>query len=394
MEKDFVYADASATTPVSQEVLQAMLPYLTESFGNASSIYQMGRKNESAILNARTTIAQCLGANPKEIFFTSGGSESDNWAIKGTTDILKSQGKKHIITTAMEHHAVLNTCQFLEKQGFKVTYLPVSSNGIIDPLDVKKAIREDTALVSVMYVNNEIGTIQPISEIGTICHEHGILFHTDAVQAVGNVEIDVQKQNIDLLSISGHKFHAPKGIGVLYIQNGVNISPLIHGGGQEMGKRAGTENVAGIVGISKALEIAVRDISEKVETLTPLRNQLIDGLLQIKGTHLNGDRIQRICGNVNISIEGIEGESLILMLDMQGIQASSGSACSAGSLEPSHVLTAIGLGRESAHSSLRLTFDKNFHEKDVAYILETVPKVVSQLRSMSPLWNAKKGGLQ
>ena len=309
MESYSVYADYSATTPLSQEVLQAMLPYLTESFGNPSSIYQMGRKNESAILNARATIAQCFHADPKEIFFTSGGSESDNWAIKGAVNALKSQGKTHIITTAFEHHAVLNTCHFLEKEGFQVTYLPVSSNGLVDPLDVKKAIQEHTALVSVMYVNNEIGTIQPISEIGRICHEHGVLFHTDAVQAVGNTEIDVKKQHIDMLSISGHKFHAPKGIGVLYVRNGVSLSPLIHGGGQEMGKRAGTENVAGIVGIAKALEIAVKDIPAKVEALTPLRNQLIDGLLQIEGTRLNGDRLQRVCNNVNISIEGIEGKA-------------------------------------------------------------------------------------
>ncbi|HAJ96982.1 MAG TPA: cysteine desulfurase NifS [Ruminococcus sp.] len=389
MQTHSVYADYSATTPVSQEVLQAMLPYFTESFGNASSIYQIGRKNEAAILNARANIAQCLGADPKEIYFTSGGSESDNWAIKGAVDALKMQRKRHIITTAFEHHAVLNTCQFLENQGFEVTYLPVSSNGMVNPQDVEKAIRSDTAIVSVMCVNNEIGTIQPISQIGGICHEHSVLFHTDAVQAIGNIEIDVKQQNIDMLSISGHKFHAPKGIGVLYVRNGINISNFIHGGGQEMGKRAGTENTAGIVGISKALEIAVSHIAEKNERLTPFRNRLIEGLLQIKGTRLNGDRIQRVCNNVNISIEGIEGESLILLLDMQGIQASSGSACSAGSLEPSHVLTAIGLERESAHSSLRLTFGENFNETDLQYILKVVPECVEKLRNISPLW---KGG--
>ena len=386
MEKRFIYADHSATTAVSDEVLQAMLPYFKENYGNPSSIYSKGRENERAIIDARMRIAKCLGADPKEIFFTAGGSESDNWAIKGVADKLAAKGKKHIITSVFEHHAVLHTCEFLEKHGFEVTYLPVSPDGLIDPQQVRDAIRDDTALVTIMYANNEIGTIQPIAEIGAICHEKGVLFHTDAVQAVGNVEIDVKSQNIDLLSLSGHKFHAPKGIGALYVRKGVTLSNLIHGGGQESGKRAGTENVPGIIGLAKAIELATADIPAKTEKLTPLRDKLIDGILQIPDTRLNGSREHRLPGSVNISFVGIEGESLLLMLDHYGIQASSGSACTSGSLDPSHVLLSLGLSHEVAHGSLRLSFGEEFTDEDADYILEVLPQIAERLRAMSPMW--------
>ena len=382
MEKRLIYADHAATTAVSDEVLKEMLPYFQENFGNPSSIYAKGRENERAIMNARQRIAKCLNADPKEIFFTAGGSESDNWAIKGTADRLAQKGKKHIITSVFEHHAVLHTCEFLEKHGFEVTYLPVSPEGIVSPDDVEKAIREDTALVTIMFANNEIGTIQPIAEIGEICRKHHVLFHTDAVQAIGNVPVDVQKQNIDMLSLSGHKFHAPKGVGVLYVKKGIILPNLIHGGGQESGKRAGTENVPGIIGLAKALELATANIPEKIQKLTPLRDKLIDGILTIEQTRLNGSRTQRLCGNVNISIVGIEGESLLLMLDNYGIQASSGSACTSGSLDPSHVLLSLGLVHEVAHGSLT--------EEDVNYILAVLPEIVSRLRAMSPMWEKLK----
>ncbi|MDE5738375.1 MAG: cysteine desulfurase NifS [Oscillospiraceae bacterium] len=386
MEKRYIYADHAATTAVSDEVLQEMLPYFQEDFGNPSSIYAKGRENERAIINARERVAKCLNADAKEIYFTAGGSESDNWAIKGVADKLASKGKKHIITSVFEHHAVLHTCEFLEKHGFEVTYLPVSPEGLVNPEDVEQAIRPDTALVTIMYANNEIGTIQPISEIGAICKKHGVLFHTDAVQAIGNIEIDVKAQNIDLLSLSGHKFHAPKGIGALYIRKGIQIPNLIHGGSQEFGKRAGTENVPAIMGLAKAIELATTNIPEKIEKLTPLRNKLIDGILKIEQTKLNGDREKRLAGNVNISIVGIEGESLLLMLDYYGIQASSGSACTSGSLDPSHVLLSLGLVHEVAHGSLRISFGEEFTEQDVDYILEVLPQIVDRLRAMSPMW--------
>lgn len=386
MEKRYIYADHAATTAVSDEVLQEMLPYFQENFGNPSSIYAKGRENERAIIDARARVAACLNADAKEIYFTGGGSESDNWAIKGVADKLAEKGKKHIITSVFEHHAVLHTCEFLEKHGFEVTYLPVSPEGLVDPADVEAAIKPDTALVSIMYANNEIGTIQPIPEIGAVCRKHGVLFHTDAVQAVGNVEIDVKAQNIDLLSLSGHKFHAPKGIGALYIRKGISLPNLIHGGGQESGKRAGTENVPGIMGLAKAIELATTDIPAKIAKLTPLRNQLIDGILKIDQTRLNGDREKRLAGNVNISIVGIEGESLLLMLDHYGIQASSGSACTSGSLDPSHVLLSLGLVHEVAHGSLRLSFGEEFTQQDVDYILEVLPQIVERLRTMSPMW--------
>ena len=386
MEKRYIYADHAATTAVSDAVLQEMLPYFQQHFGNPSSIYEKGRENERAIIDARARVAKCLGADPKEIFFTAGGSESDNWAIKGVADKLAAKGKKHIITSVFEHHAVLHTCEFLEKHGFEVTYLPVSPQGLIDPKQVEDAIREDTALVTIMYANNEIGTIQPIAEIGAVCKKHGVIFHTDAVQAVGNVEIDVKAQNIDMLSLSGHKFHAPKGIGALYIRKGITLPNLIHGGGQESGKRAGTENVPGIIGLAKAIEDATANIPAKIAHLTPLRDKLIEGILKIDQTRLNGDREHRLCGNVNISIVGIEGESLLLMLDYFGIQASSGSACTSGSLDPSHVLLSLGLVHELAHGSLRLSFGEELTEEDVDYILETIPQVVERLRAMSPMW--------
>lgn len=386
MEKRYIYADHAATTAVSDEVLQEMLPYFQENFGNPSSIYAKGRENERAIIDARARVAACLNADAKEIYFTGGGSESDNWAIKGVADKLAEKGKKHIITSVFEHHAVLHTCEFLEKHGFEVTYLPVSPEGLVNPADVENAIRPDTALVTIMYANNEIGTTQPIPEIGAVCRKHGVLFHTDAVQAVGNVEIDVKAQNIDLLSLSGHKFHAPKGIGALYIRKGISLPNLIHGGGQESGKRAGTENVPSIMGLAKAIELATADIPAKIAKLTPLRNQLIDGILKIDQTRLNGDREKRLAGNVNISIVGIEGESLLLMLDHYGIQASSGSACTSGSLDPSHVLLSLGLVHEVAHGSLRLSFGEEFTQQDVDYILEVLPQIVERLRAMSPMW--------
>lgn len=386
MEKRFVYADNAATTKISPEVLNAMYPYLTEEYGNASSIYSLGRNAKKAIEASREKVAKAIEADPSEIYFTSCGSEADNWALRGTCHRLKAKGKKHIITSVFEHHAILHTCQALEKEGFEVTYLPVSPLGIVCPDDVKNAIREDTAIVSIMYANNEIGTIQPISEIGAICREKGVIFHTDAVQAVGNVEINVKEQNIDLLSLSGHKIHAQKGIGAIYIKEGIVLPNLIFGGAQERNKRAGTENVPAIVGLGTAIEIATADIKAKNEKVTAMRNRLIDGILKLSHTRLNGDREKRLAGNCNISIEGVEGESLLLMLDMNGICASSGSACTSGSLDPSHVLLALGLKHEVAHGSLRLSINDETTDEDIDYILEVVPRVVERLRAMSPLW--------
>ncbi|MFA5657847.1 MAG: aminotransferase class V-fold PLP-dependent enzyme, partial [Oscillospiraceae bacterium] len=355
MEKRFVYADNAATTKVSINALNAMLPYFTEYYGNASSIYSLGAAAARAVIKAREQVAKALGAKPSEIYFTSGGSESDNWAIKGCAYNGAKKGKKHIITTAFEHHAVLHTCNALEKDGFEVTYLPVDELGLITAADVEKAIREDTCLVTIMFANNEIGTILPIGEIGAVCREKRIPFHTDAVQAVGNVEIDVKSLNVDFLSLSGHKIHAPKGVGALYIRGGMAIPNLIYGGAQERSKRAGTENVAGLVALGVAIEEATADIPAKIEKVTRLRNRLIDGILKIEKTRLNGDREKRLCGNSNISILGVEGEALLLSLDHVGVAASSGSACTSGSLDPSHVLLSIGLKHEVAHGSLRLT---------------------------------------
>lgn len=386
MEKRFVYADNAATTQVSEEVLSAMLPYFRTEYGNASSIYALGRNAKKAVELAREKVAKAIGAEPSEIFFTSCGSESDNWAIRGVCEKLASKGKKHIITSVFEHHAILHTCKDMEKRGYEVTYIPIDSKGLINPEDVKNAIREDTALVTIMYANNEIGTIQPIEEIAAVCKEKGVIFHTDAVQAVGHVEIDVHKQGIDLLSLSGHKIHAQKGIGAIYVRKGLSLPNLIHGGAQERNKRAGTENVPAIVGLGTAIELACTDIPKKTEIITARRNRLIDGILKLPHTRLNGDRDKRLPGNLNISIEGVEGESLLLMLDMNGICASSGSACTSGSLDPSHVLLALGLKHEVAHGSLRLSIDESTSDEDVDYILEVVPKVVERLRAMSPLW--------
>ena len=392
MEKRFIYADNAATTAVSEEVLQAMLPYFRTAFGNASSIYKLGRDAQRDVEAARAKVAKAIGAEPREIFFTSCGSESDNWAIKGIAENLAKRGKKHIVTSVFEHHAVLHTCQYLEKKGFEVTYVPVSDKGMIDPEDVRNAIRDDTALVTIMYANNEIGTIQPIEEIAAICKEKKVIFHTDAVQALGHVDIDVKKQGIDMLSLSGHKIHAQKGIGALYVRKGIVLPNLIHGGAQERNKRAGTENVPAIVGLGVAIETATKNIAERNAVIVPRRNRLIDGILKLPYTRLNGDRDKRLPGNLNISIEGIEGESLLLMLDQYGICASSGSACTSGSLDPPHVLLAIGLKHEVAHGSLRLSIEENVTDEDVDYILEVIPKIVERLRSMSPVWEKMMKG--
>ena len=385
--KRFVYADNAATTPVSQTVLNAMLPYYTEKYGNPSSLYAVGREAKKALEEARENVANHLGALPNEIFFTSGGSEADNWAIKGVAHELAKKGKKHIITSKFEHHAVLHTTEALEKEGFEVTYLEVYENGIVKPEDVEKAIREDTALVTIMYANNEIGTIQPISEIGAICKKHGVLFHTDAVQAVGNVKINVKEENIDLLSLSGHKLHAPKGVGALYVRRGIRLPNLISGGAQERGKRAGTENVAGIVALSVAMDEAYANLDERNARLIRMRDRLIEGASKIERSRLNGDAVKRLPGNFNMCFEGIEGESLLLKLDFAGICASSGSACTSGSLDPSHVLLAIGLPHEIVHGSLRISFSDQNTEEDVDYILEVLPGIVSYLRDISPLWD-------
>ena len=386
MEKRFVYADNAATTKVSKPVLDVMMPYFTEEYGNASSIYALGRSAKKALETARETVAKAIGAETSEIYFTSCGSESDNWAIRSVCERLAAKGKKHIVTSVFEHHAVLHTCQALEKLGFEVTYLPVYKNGIVKTEDVKNAIREDTALVTIMYANNEIGTIQPVEEIATVCREKGVLFHTDAVQAMGHVKIDVHAQGIDMLSLSGHKIHAQKGIGALYVRKGIPVTNLIFGGAQERNRRAGTENLPAIAGFAKAMEIASTDIEKRAEKTAKQRDRLIEGILKLPRTRLNGDPVKRLPGTVNISIEGVEGESLLLMLDLNGICASSGSACTSGSLDPSHVLLALGLKPEVAHGSLRLSIGDETTDEDIDYILEVVPKVVKRLRDMSPLW--------
>ncbi len=383
-----IYADNAATTALSPMVLEAMTPYLTEIYGNPSSLYRIGSVAKDAVEEARENIATLIGAkNSNEIYFTSGGSEADNWAIKGVCRMMAQKGKKHIITSKFEHHAVLHTCEAMKKEGFEVTYLDVYENGIVKPEDVKKALREDTALVTIMYANNEIGTIQPIAEIGSICREAGVIFHTDAVQAIGNVPINVEEENIDLLSLTAHKFHGPKGCGALYVRRGVRIQNLIDGGAQERSRRAGTENVAGIVGLSRALEIAISTMDSRREKLTKMRNRLIDSLLTIERSRLNGDRDHRLPGNLNMCFEGIEGESLLLRLDIAGVSASSGSACTSGSLDPSHVLLSLGLPHEIAHGSLRLSFSDNNTEEEIDYLIKVIPEIVSYLRSFSPLWD-------
>jgi cysteine desulfurase len=382
-----IYFDHAATTAVKPEVLETMLPYFTEKYGNASSIYSLGRENKKAIDDAREKVAKALNALSKEIFFTSGGTEADNWALEGIAFANQAKGK-HIITTNIEHHAILHTCKFLEKQGFEVTYVPVDNKGIVHVEDIEKAIRPDTILISIMFANNEIGTIQPIKEIGALAKEKGIYFHTDAVQAIGNIPIDVKDMNIDMLSLSAHKFYGPKGVGVLYIRDGVRIYPFMNGGAQERGKRASTENVAGIVGLGKAIELATTDIGNYNTKLMKLRDKAIKEILEkIPYSRLNGDEKDRLPGNVNISFEFIEGESILLMLDMKGICASSGSACTSGSLDPSHVLLAIGLPHEIAHGSLRLTFGEENTDSDLDYLLETLPPIIEKLRAMSPLYD-------
>lgn len=381
-----VYMDYSATTYVKPEVLEEMLPYFTNKFGNPSSFYGISRETKMAVDKARGQVAQALNADLNEIYFTGGGSEADNWAIKGIASAYKNKGN-HIITTKIEHHAVLHTCQYLEKQGFEVTYLDVDEEGFINLEDLKNAITDKTILVSIMFANNEIGTIEPVKEIGQICRERKVLFHTDAVQAVGNVKIDVKDMNIDLLSLAGHKIYGPKGVGALYVRKGIRIHNLIHGGGQERNRRAGTENIAGIVGLGKAIELASQNLEEHAKKMVVLRDRLIEGLLKIPYTRLNGPRgDKRLPGNVNVSFEFIEGESILLSLDFEGVCASSGSACTSGSLDPSHVLLAIGLPHEKAHGSLRLTLGDGSTEEDVDYVLEVVPPIIERLRKMSPLW--------
>ena len=376
-----IYLDNAATTAVTPEVLEAMLPWFTEGYGNASSVHTHGREAKRAIENARRQVAKALNcASPQEIYFTAGGSESDNWAIKGAA---LAKGAGHIITTAIEHHAVLHTCEWLQKQGFDVTYLPVDEYGRVTAAQVERALREDTILVSVMAANNEVGTIQPIGEIGVLCRERGVLFHTDAVQAVGAVPIDVQAMNIDLLSLSGHKLHGPKGVGALYIRKGVKIESLIHGGAQERGFRAGTENVPGIVGMGKAIEIAHANLADNAARITCLRDELIAGLMQLlPGTRLNGHPTERLPGNVNLSFDGVEGEALLLRLDLAGVAGSSGSACTSGTLDPSHVLLALGLSEAAAHGSLRLTLGADTTREDIAAVLEILPPIVEDLRRM------------
>lgn len=381
-----VYADNAATTKLSETALQAMMPYLTDTFGNASSLYSLGQDAHHGVQASRAAVAAVLGADTNEIYFTSGGSEADNWAIKGVAELMAKKGKKHIITSAFEHHAVLHTVKKLEEQGFRITYLPVYENGIVKVEDVKNAICEDTALVTIMYANNEIGTIQPVAEIGAVCHEKGVLFHTDAVQAVGHVAIDVKAQNIDLMSMSAHKFHGPKGIGALYCKKGIRLPNLIEGGAQERGRRAGTEAVYAMAGMAAALTEANDALAQNTAKLTALRDRLIDGLLKVESSRLNGDRQNRLPGNVNISFEGVEGESLLLYLDMKGISASSGSACTSGSLDPSHVLLAIGLPHEVAHGSLRLSLCESNTKEEIDYIISCVPEIIERLRNMSPLW--------
>ncbi|AQS03743.1 MULTISPECIES: cysteine desulfurase NifS [Clostridium] len=388
-----VYMDYSATTYVKPEVLEEMLPYFTEKFGNPSSFYGISRETKRAIDKAREQIAEALNCLPDEVYFTGGGSEADNWAIKGIASAHKNKGN-HIITTKIEHHAVLHTCEYLEKNGFDVTYLDVDEEGFIKLDDLRNAITDKTILVSIMFANNEIGTIQPIKEIGEICREKKVFFHTDAVQAVGNVPVDVKEMNIDMLSLAGHKIYGPKGIGVLYIKKGIKIDNLIHGGAQEKNRRAGTENIASIVGLGKALELATNNLEEHMKRLTALREKLIAGLLEIPYTKLNGPRgDKRLPGNVNVCFRFIEGESILLSLDFKGVCASSGSACTSGSLDPSHVLLAIGLPHEIAHGSLRLSMGEGSTEEDVDYVLEVVPPIIERLRNMSPLWDdfLKKG---
>ncbi len=387
-----IYADNAATTKMSRTAMDAMIPCMQEVWGNPSSLYAFGQKAAEALLAAREKVAACIGADVKEIFFTSGGSESDNQAILSAAKLGEKKGKKHIISSAFEHHAVLHTLERLKKEGFEIELLDVHENGMIYPEQVADAIREDTCLVTIMYANNEIGSVMPISEIGTVCKEKKVLFHTDAVQAVGHLPINVHEQNIDMLSLSAHKFHGPKGIGALYVRKGILLTNLIEGGAQERGKRAGTENVPAIVGMAAAMEEACANMEVNTAKVTALRDRLIEGLAKVPYSALNGDPDSRLPGNVNFCFEGVEGESLLLLLDDKGICASSGSACTSGSLDPSHVLLAIGRPHEVAHGSLRLSLCEENTDADIDHILKSVPEVVEYLRNMSPLWKDKVAG--
>ena len=387
-----VYADNAATTKMSRVAIDAMVPYFDNIYGNPSSLHSVGQEAKEALENARERVAACLGCEPREIYFTSGGSEADNQAIISAAKLGERKGKKHIISTAFEHHAVLHTLKKLEKEGFEVTLLDVSNGHNITAQQVKDAIREDTCLVTCMYANNEIGSILPIAQIGAICKEAGVLFHTDAVQAVGHLHIHVKEQNIDMLSLSGHKFHGPKGVGALYVRRGIALQNLIEGGAQERGKRAGTENIPGIMGLAAALEDACAHLDENAAKVTALRDRLIQGLSQIPHCAINGDTANRLPGNVSFCFEGIEGESLLLLLDMKGVSASSGSACTSGSLDPSHVLLAIGRVHDVAHGSLRLSLSEYNTAEEIEHILTVVPEVVSYLRGISPVWRDLQTG--
>lgn len=389
-----VYADNAATTKMSAAAISAMLPYMDKIYANPSSLHSLGQEAKEALENARERVAKVLGCEAREIIFTSGGSEADNQAIISAARIGERKGKKHIVSTAFEHHAVLHTLDKLKKEGFEITLLDVGEKGIVTPQQVSDAIREDTALVTVMYANNEIGTIQPVEEIGKVCRERGVLFHTDAVQAAGHLHIDVKKQNIDMLSLSGHKFHGPKGVGVLYAKKGIALTNIIDGGAQEKGKRAGTENIPAIMGMKAALEEAVKNIDTNAEKVSAMRDRLIDGLSRIPHSILNGDRENRLPNNVNFCFEGIEGEAMLLLLDDMGVCASSGSACTSGSLDPSHVLLAIGRPHEIAHGSLRLSLSEENTEEEIEYIINAVTQVIFRLRSMSPVWRDLTEGRQ
>ena len=387
-----VYADNAATTKISSAALKAMMPVFETYYGNPSSLHSVGQEAKELLENARERIARCIGAEPREIYFTSGGSEADNQAILSAARLGAKKGKKHIISTAFEHHAVLHVLEKLEKEGFEVTYLDVKTNHNITAQDVKNAIRPETCLVTVMYANNEIGSVLPIAQIGAVCKEAGVIFHTDAVQAVGHLAIDVKNQNIDMLSLSGHKFHGPKGVGALYCRRGIALTNVIDGGAQERGKRAGTENLPAICGMVAALEESLKNLEENTAKVTALRDKLIAGLSKIPHCALNGDPLNRLPGNVSFCFEGIEGESLLLLLDMKGVQASSGSACTSGSLDPSHVLLAIGRVHDVAHGSLRLSLCEYNTEEEIDHILTVVPEVVAYLRSISPVWRDLQNG--
>lgn len=389
-----IYLDNSATTPVKEEVLNEMLPYFSNKFGNASSIYSIGRESKKAVEEAREKTANALSCSPREIFFTGSGTEADNWAIKGVAYAKREKGN-HIITSSVEHHAVLHTCKYLEKDGFKVTYLPVDEYGLISLKQLEDAITDNTILITIMFANNEIGTIQPIKEIGEIARRKGVIFHTDAVQAIGHIPIDVNELNIDLLSLSAHKFNGPKGVGALYVNKSIKMHAFMQGGAQERGRRAGTENVPGIVGLGKAIELAVKDMEANNKTVLAMRDRIIKEVFdKIPYVKLNGHPEKRLPGNVNFSFEFIEGESLLLMLDMKGIAASSGSACTSGSLDPSHVLLAIGLPHEIAHGSLRMSFSETNTMQEIDYVMEVLPNIVERLREMSPLYEEIKRGVK